>query len=180
MAAAKKSTTRKPAKKSASKQKPAAKSATAHKPTTTRASKPATSRKPAPRPAAPAAAGHAAAFKALCAILKRQSKGWLVSQEGPRGMQVFTKQEFGGKPFWLAGVRWGKSYISFLIISVYMFPDLLKNISPQLRKRMQGKSCFNFRDADPVLMRELEALSKAGFARVKRDGAALLAKYGKA
>lgn len=180
MAAAKKPTPRKTAKQAASARKPAAKSPMARKPAAKRVTKSAAPRVPAPRSAAPAAAGHAAAFAALCAILKRQSKGWLVPQEGPRGMQVFTKQEFGGKPFWLAGVRWGKSYISFLIISVYMFPDLLKNISPQLRKRMQGKSCFNFRDADPVLMRELEALSKAGFARVKRDGVAMLKKYGKA
>ena len=180
MTAAKQPTTRKTAKKSATKRKPATKLSTTRKPTAKRAAKPTTSRTPAPRTAAPGAAGHAAAFAALCAILRRQSKGWLVPQEGPRGMQVFTKQEFGGKPFWLAGVRWGKSYISFLIISVYMFPDLLKNISPQLRKRMQGKSCFNFRDADPVLIRELDALTRVGFARVKRDGPAMLAKYGKA
>lgn len=166
MAAAKKSTTRKTAKKATAPRKPAAKRTT--------------SRSSAPRTAAPAAAGQAAVFAALCAILKRQTKSWLISQEGPRGMQVLTKQEFGGKQFWLAGVRWGKSYASFLMISVYMFPDLLKNISPELRKRMQGKSCFNFRDADPVLMRELEALTKAGFARVKRDGPAMLKKYGKA
>ena len=53
--------------------------------------------------------------------------------------------------------------------------DLLAGLSPALRKRMQGKSCFNFREADPALMRELESLTKAGIARVKQDGAALLA-----
>jgi hypothetical protein len=42
-------------------------------------------------------------------------------------------------------VRKGKSYVSFHLIPVYMFPDLLKGLSPALEKRMQGKSCFNFK-----------------------------------
>ena len=121
----------------------------------------------------------AATFKSLCAIMKRQSKGLVIKQEEPRGLQVSSKHEFRGKPFWLGGVRWGKSYVSYHLMPVYMFPDLLAGISPALRKRMQGKSCFNFRDADPALLKELEALTRAGFARMKRDGPALLAKYGK-
>ncbi|MBI3914475.1 MAG: hypothetical protein HY327_09885 [Chloroflexi bacterium] len=51
---------------------------------------------------------------------------------------------------------------------VYAFPDLLKNISPGLKKRMQGKSCFNFRAINEVEMRELERLTKAGAARFKK------------
>jgi len=29
---------------------------------------------------------------------------------------------------------------------------------------MQGKSCFNFTEIDPILFRELAALTRAGFA----------------
>ena len=36
---------------------------------------------------------------------------------------------------------------------VYMFPDLLDGISPELRRRMQGKSCFNFKKAESALLK---------------------------
>jgi hypothetical protein len=29
-----------------------------------------------------------------------------------------------------------------------MFPDLLKDLQPELKKRRQGKSCFNFKTID--------------------------------
>jgi hypothetical protein len=53
---------------------------------------------------------------------------------------------------------------------VYAFPELLDGMSPDLRRRMQGKSCFNFKAVDKTLFRELEALTKAGFARFKAAG----------
>ena len=33
-----------------------------------------------------------------------------------------------------------KNYVSFYLMPVYMYPDLLNDISPELRKHMQGKS----------------------------------------
>ncbi len=33
-------------------------------------------------------------------------------------------------------------------------------MSPDLKKRMQGKSCFNFKTPDPVLFEELAALTR--------------------
>jgi hypothetical protein len=52
-----------------------------------------------------------------------------------------------------------KNYVSFYLMPVYMFPDLLKDISPELKKRMQGKSCFNFKKVEPDLFRELAELA---------------------
>jgi hypothetical protein len=46
---------------------------------------------------------------------------------------------------------------------VYMYPELLKNISPALKKHMQGKSCFNFKKVEPELFEELAALTREGF-----------------
>jgi hypothetical protein len=46
---------------------------------------------------------------------------------------------------------------------VYVNPSLLDDVSPNLKKRMQGKSCFNFTTADPVLIEELAVLTQAGF-----------------
>lgn len=56
-----------------------------------------------------------------------------------------------------------KNYVSYHLMPVYVFPELLNDISPELKKRMQGKSCFNFKQVDKKLFKELEALTKKGF-----------------
>lgn len=63
------------------------------------------------------------------------------------------------------GVRLGKNYVSFYLMTVYASPDLLKPMSPELKKRMQGKSCFNFKEIDRQLFTELKAITKAGAAK---------------
>ena len=68
-------------------------------------------------------------------------------------------------------VKTGKRYVSFYLMPVYVHPNLLDGISPGLRKRMQGKSCFNFTRQDDELLRELETLTAAGFTRFQEDGA---------
>lgn len=64
----------------------------------------------------------------------------------------------------LAWVQVGKAYVSFHHMSVYARPELLKGVSKELRARMQGKSCFNFKTVDPALFAELEDLTVRGFA----------------
>ena len=66
---------------------------------------------------------------------------------------------------YFAGVRRGKAYVSFHLMPVYACPDITEKISPDLKKRMQGKSCFNFTTPDEKLFNELRKLTKAGFAR---------------
>jgi hypothetical protein len=67
-------------------------------------------------------------------------------------------------------VKIGKRYVSFHLMPVYVHPDLLDGMSRELRKRMQGKSCFNFTRPDKALFAELETLTAAGFARFQQDG----------
>jgi hypothetical protein len=69
-----------------------------------------------------------------------------------------------------AALRKGKAYVSVYLFPVYMFPELLKDLSPDLKKRMQGKSCFNFKAVDESLFKELNQLAKAGLARYKAEG----------
>ena len=68
------------------------------------------------------------------------------------------------QPLCFGGVRLGKNYVSFYLMSVYASPELLKTMSPELKKRMQGKSCFNFKAVDKKLFKELRELTKAGAA----------------
>jgi hypothetical protein len=65
-----------------------------------------------------------------------------------------------GKPVFLAAAKIGEGKVAFHLMPVYSNPDLLSDISPELKKRMQGKSCFNFSSVDEDLLRELEQLVK--------------------
>ena len=62
-----------------------------------------------------------------------------------------------------------KNYVSFYLMPVYMYPDLLKNISPELKRHMQGKSCFNFKKIETPLFDELTQLTKQGFERFIKE-----------
>jgi len=66
-----------------------------------------------------------------------------------------------------------KNYVSYYLMPVYMYPDLLDGISPELSKRMQGKSCFNFNKVDKNLMGELSKLTRKSFRRFKKEGGTL-------
>ena len=68
-----------------------------------------------------------------------------------------------GHPMQFGSVRLGKAYVSFHLMPLYMNEALSGTISPALRKRMQGKTCFNFKTApDAALLAELERLTAAG------------------
>ena len=64
----------------------------------------------------------------------------------------------------------GKRYVSYHLMPVYCYPELLNGISPELKKRMQGKSCFNFKKIDTILFSELTKLTQSGYAKYKEVG----------
>ena len=64
-----------------------------------------------------------------------------------------------------------KSYVSFYLMPVYMYPDLLKDVSPELKKHMQGKSCFNFKKVEPDLFKELAKLTQKGAEQFQQENA---------
>lgn len=73
------------------------------------------------------------------------------------------------KELFFASAQIKKNYVSFYLMPVYMHPDLLKNISPELKKHMQGKSCFNFKKMEKSLFEELSQLTKQGFERFMKE-----------
>ena len=73
------------------------------------------------------------------------------------------------KGLWFGAVQIKKNYVSYHLMPVYVFPDLLDDISDGLKKRMQGKSCFNFTKLDDPLVAELERLTERGFARYRQE-----------
>ena len=68
------------------------------------------------------------------------------------------------------GVEIKKNYVSAHVMPVYTNPELLETISPELRRRMQGKQCFNFKRLDEPLIAELGELIDRGAARFEADG----------
>jgi hypothetical protein len=105
-------------------------------------------------------------FAKLKAIFQPYVKKMDVAQEGEACYFLNTRYIMKNKqPLCFGGVRTGKAYVSFHLMSVYACPDLLKTMSPELKKRMQGKSCFNFKEVDEKLFKELAKLTRAGAAR---------------
>ena len=74
---------------------------------------------------------------------------------------------FRGKPVWFGGLEIKKNYVSVHLTGMYVFPELAAKLSPELKKRKQGKGCFNFTSADPKLFAELKALTEAGMAKFR-------------
>ena len=66
---------------------------------------------------------------------------------------------------YFAGVKIGKAYVSYHLMPVYALEEVRDVISPELKKRMQGKSCFNFSEPNEKLFKELARLTKVGFKR---------------
>ena len=83
----------------------------------------------------------------------------VVSKDGPDGMYLELPGHEGNPWGYVGGTRLGKRYVSFYLMGVYGAEDLAASISPELRRRMQGKSCFNFTKVDEGLFRELEGLT---------------------
>ena len=71
------------------------------------------------------------------------------------------KSEFFG------AVQIKKSYVAFHLMPIYYYPELLDSISQELKNRMQGKSCFNFKEIDDILFTELNSLTKIAFKKYK-------------
>ena len=110
-------------------------------------------------------------FEALAGILRANADGLVCVADKPGELHLDTAHRMdNGRPLFFGAVRAGKAYVSFHLMPVYVHPPLLAGLSPALRKRMQGKSCFNFTRADPVLWQELSELTRAGYAWYVQQG----------
>ena len=103
-------------------------------------------------------------FKQLKAIFKPYAAKLQVVHDTDTNYYLDTHMVMKNKQrLCFGGVRTGKGYVSFHLMPVYASAELQKSISPELKKRMQGKSCFNFKTPDEKLFKELGKLTKAGF-----------------
>jgi len=99
-------------------------------------------------------------YNALVKIMKKHEKNLKVSSDNQSNYQLTgPMSEKFKKEQWFGGVQIRKNYVSYHLMPVYMYSDLVKEISPELKKRMQGKSCFNFKEIDKVLFKQLAKLT---------------------
>lgn len=106
-------------------------------------------------------------FDALVALLRPYAARFSVKADDDS--QLYLEEvPASSKPRMFAAVQVKKSYIALHIFPVYMQPRLLDAISPALKGRMQGKSCFNFRSLEETPLKEIAKLLKASEASLKQ------------
>ena len=112
-----------------------------------------------------------AAFEALKKILYRWAPALDVVHNEPDRYYLDTRHVMKNrKPLFFGSVAIKKTYVSFHLMPVYVNPQLLADMSADLRKRMQGKSCFNFKAPDAALFAELADLTRRGYEDYVRRG----------
>ena len=111
------------------------------------------------------------AFALLSNVLRRHAANLSIKVDEPGHLYVeLPLAKPRDKPRFFGAVQIKKSYVSYHLMPVYEDPGLLAGISDALRKKMQGKSCFNFDTIEPPLMTELSGLVKQGANRYKAAG----------
>jgi hypothetical protein len=111
----------------------------------------------------------ATVFAALREILKRFiGKDLAVQTDKPGNYHLeYPSILHRKKPLYFAGIRTGKNYVSFHLLFLYFNPAAQKLLSPALKKRMQGKACFNFTAIDEACFADLKELIAEGLKRYR-------------
>lgn len=103
-------------------------------------------------------------YDALVKIMKKHEKNFKVSTDHKSNYSLTGPlSEKFKKELWYGGVQIKKNYVSYHLMPVYMYSDLVKEIPDSLIKRMQGKSCFNFKEVDKNLFNQLAELTDKSY-----------------
>lgn len=110
-------------------------------------------------------------FDALKSIMQLHVRSLNIKHDEIGNFYVDTFHVMKNKsPLGFGGVQIKKNYVSYHLMPVYVNPKLLDDISPELKQRMQGKSCFNFKAIDDTLFKELARLTKRGLLDYRTAG----------
>lgn len=114
---------------------------------------------------------HSLVYAELRGIMHRYANQLDCAIDNDNELYLNTKHiQKNKKPLWFGAVQIKKRYVSYHLMPVYVNPELLDDLSPALKKRMQGKSCFNFSNIDAALFQELAILTEAGFKDYRARG----------
>ncbi len=97
------------------------------------------------------------------------TKYGLYAQIGPATLKIWGgKMRKPAMP--VACVEIGKGYVSYHLMGVYGNTKLLDELSKELKARMQGKTCFNFKKVDENIFLELDSLTARSIDSFKKSG----------
>jgi hypothetical protein len=108
-------------------------------------------------------------FRDLKAVMQPYEKDLVLKKDEADNyyLNVHYKREDGYQSAF-GGVEVKKNYVSYHLMPLYAYPELLADLSPTLKKRMQGKSCFNFTKTDTETLKELRELTQKGFEEFRK------------
>jgi hypothetical protein len=123
---------------------------------------------------------HDATFRALRQLLLEHAEGLVVAADTTERLCLeaapgpATLAAWGGKvrrpTIPVAWVERGKSYVGYHLMGLDGHPALAAGLSPGLRARMHGKTCFNFQGPEAALLTELGDVTAASIAGLRRAG----------
>jgi hypothetical protein len=109
-------------------------------------------------------------FLALQKILQPYKNDLAIKHENTTTCYLETRvASLNGRRLFFAGAKIKRNYVSFYLAPLFFFPDLAYIISPDLRRQMQGQSCFNFTAVDPDCLDELTRLTESAFQKIKNE-----------
>lgn len=119
-------------------------------------------------------------FQKLRSIMAGHASGLSITDDKPdrycleAPVGPATLKAWGGKSkrpmIPVAWVELGKSYVSYHLMGIQGNAKLQDGMSKELRARMQGKTCFNFKSEDDALFRELDQLTRHSVQALRTAG----------
>ena len=102
-------------------------------------------------------------FDQLRAIMLAAAPEFVVSKDLPGSLELRTHKidPKTKQPGWFGTVTTKKTYVAVHLMPLYVSPQLADECSPELTRRRQGKTCFNFTRTDDKLFNELENLIRS-------------------
>ncbi len=114
-------------------------------------------------------------FLQLKDVLQKYAKLMSVTTDTNTEFQVYTGKpvELPGRKFptmYFAGLIIKKNFVGFYFMPIYMNPDLVSKLAPELLKLLKGKSCFHFTKLDPTIIPKLESALQLGYEGYQERG----------
>lgn len=122
------------------------------------------------------AGNRAEVFKALKAVLSKHVPPLLVLSDGGDRYELITSKPFHHKGIrkdnaYFGAIMMKKDYVGLYLMFIYDEPNNTEKLGPELKKTLKGKSCFNIKKLDEILMKQIETALKDGVNYYRKEGA---------
>ena len=109
-------------------------------------------------------------YETLAALLVPYARKMESEMHPKIGFCLKAKNSRTGRETHFGAVQVLPDCVAYHLFPLYAHPDLLKNASPELSKRMRSPTCFHFETLHAAMVAELAELTHAGFERFVADG----------